>query len=236
MPKLTLAAIIPCLNEEATIASVVEGLRARGVQRVIVADNGSHDASAANALQAGAEVVHEPRRGYGSACLRAMRVLEASAPDAVLFCDGDGADDLNDVSLLEHVLVHQGADIVVGSRSRGPREPGALLPQARVGNAIATLWIRALTGVAFTDLGPLRLVRWPALIALQMDDPDYGWTVQMQLRAARRGLRCAEIPVRYKRRRGGTSKVSANLRGSVLAGVTILRVLGRETVAGWRRT
>jgi glycosyltransferase involved in cell wall biosynthesis len=219
--------IIPALNEERSIDQVVRAALATGhVRRVVVGDNGSTDRTAAIASQAGAMVVHAPRRGYGSACMAALDALRPDPPSAVLFMDGDAADDPADIPRLLAELAE--ADLVIGSRTRGAREPGALTPHARWGNWLACRLIAARWGVRFTDLGPLRMIRWQALEALQMSDPDWGWTVEMQIKAARQGLRCREIPVAY-RRRIGVSKVSGTLSGSWNAGLTILRWIAVES-------
>jgi len=218
--------IIPALNEERSVGSVVQGLLARGVRRVFVVDNGSTDRTAACAREAGAFVVREPQRGYGRACLTGIASLALDAPDVVVFCDADASDDPDDlVALLSSISA--GADLVIGSRSRGESERGALLPQARFGNWLATRLIRRLYGVTFTDLGPFRAIRTEALLRLDMQDVDFGWTVEMQIKAAKVGLRCAEVPVRY-RRRVGASKISGTLWGSVRAGHKILYTIARE--------
>lgn len=226
---LSVVAIIPALDEEATIASVVASLPRDLVAQVIVVDNGSRDATAERAASAGAIVVSEPRRGYGQACLAGLDHAARLLPQVVLFVDGDGSDDPADLPALLEPIASGRADFVVGSRARGERETGALTPQARVGNWIATTWIRVLTGVRFSDLGPFRAIRWEALLSLGLDDRDYGWTVEMQWKAARRGLRNAEVPVRYRRRRGGSSKVAGSIRGTIGASVKILSCLARYT-------
>ncbi|TVR03020.1 MAG: glycosyltransferase family 2 protein [Deltaproteobacteria bacterium] len=222
--------IIPCLNEEAAIGGVVRGIEDERIRQVVVVDNGSTDASAARAGEAGAVVLFEGRRGYGQACLTGLDHLASDPPDAVLFVDGDQADDPSDIPvLLDRLGSPDHVDLVVGSRATGPRERGALLPQARFGNWLATKLMRRFFGAPFTDLGPLRVIRWDALQRLAMQDRNYGWTVEMQVRAVRRGLRCAEVPVHY-RRRVGRSKVSGTLRGSVRAGTVILRTIVREAL------
>ena len=220
--------IIPALDEEEALSEVIAAIPRR-VRQVVVADNGSRDRTAAVALEAGAVVVHEPRRGYGHACLAAMAQLSADPPDVVVFLDGDGSDDPTELDALLAPL-RDGAELVIGSRTRGRAEPGSLTAPQRVGNALACRWIEGVYGERFTDLGPFRAIRWDALMALGMRDPNWGWTVEMQLAAARQKLRCAEIPVRYRNRRGGTSKVSGTVRGSVAAGIKILWLLTRETV------
>jgi glycosyltransferase involved in cell wall biosynthesis len=238
------AVVIPALNEEGCIGPVVRELaealsawRHPGgepvAHTILVGDNGSTDRTAERAREAGARVVEAPRRGYGSACLAALEALPDAA-DVVLFADGDGADDPADVAALLEPIAHGEADLVIGSRAMGERlgavEEGALTTPQRFGNALATSLIQLWWGVQFTDLGPYRAITRPALEALAMDDRDFGWTVQMQARAARQGLRVRDVPVRYRRRRAGTSKVSGNLKGSFLAGVIILRTIAVEAV------
>jgi glycosyltransferase involved in cell wall biosynthesis len=227
--------VIPALNEAATIASVVEQLiRAVPdgvVGTVVVADNGSTDATAQEAQAAGAVVVREPVRGYGKACLAAL-ATSSFGHDVVLFADGDGADDAGDVPAMLQPLVAAQADLVIGSRvlgsKRGWVERGALTPAQRVGNKLATSLLAAAYRQPATDLGPFRAIRSAALARLHMDDVDFGWTVQMQARAARVGLRTVEVPVHYRKRRAGRSKVSGDLRASIVAGGVILSTLWRE--------
>lgn len=220
--------VIPALNEERAIGLVVAGIVDPRVRRVVVCDNGSVDATAAVARAHGAVVVSEPERGYGAACLRALDHIRRDPPDVVAFVDGDFADDATDLTGLVDAIA-DGADLAIGSRNRGGAEQGALTPHARFGNWLATWLIARLYGVAFTDLGPLRAIRWTALERLEMTDRDFGWTVEMQVKAAKRGLRCVERSVRY-RARVGTSKVSGTVVGSARAGHKILWVIARE----WR--
>lgn len=222
----TVDVVIPALDEERALPRVIEEIPRELVRRVVVADNGSRDRTARVARDAGAEVVEERRRGYGRACLRALDALRASPPDVVVFLDGDHSDHPAEMGLLLDEI-DRGAELVIGSRARGRRERGALTPQQIVGNAIACRALATLYGVSFTDLGPFRAITWGALERLGMREPTYGWTVEMQIKAARRGLRCAEVPVSY-RRRIGTSKVSGTVRGTVLASVTILSLLARH--------
>jgi glycosyltransferase involved in cell wall biosynthesis len=193
----------------------------------VVCDNGSRDGTAEIARKHGAVVVREPRRGYGSACLRALRALEDDPPEIVLFMDGDQSDDPADTAALLEPILAGRADLVIGSRVLGRREPGALTPQSRAGNWIATRLIAWLYGVRYTDLGPFRAIRYESLAALGMRDPDFGWTVEMQVKAARSGLRSEEVPVRY-RRRIGRSKISGTLAGATAAGVKILGTIARD--------
>jgi glycosyltransferase involved in cell wall biosynthesis len=187
----------------------------------VVADNGSTDGTARVAREHGATVVLEPRRGYGAACLKALEALAADPPDVVLFLDADLSDDPAQAGAVLAPILEGRADLVVGSRILGQREPGALSPHARFGNWLATRLLAALYGARYTDLGPFRAIRYEALMALEMRDKDFGWTVEMQVKAARRGLRHTEVPVRY-RRRVGRSKISGTVGGSVRAGAKIL--------------
>jgi hypothetical protein len=178
-------------------------------------------------------VVYEGRPGYGAACLRALREISYDPPSVVLFADGDLADDPADATTLLDTIA-SGAELVIGSRVLGQSDPGALLPQAVFGNWLATRLIRVRWGMQFTDLGPFRAVTWEALTRLDMKDRDFGWTVEMQVKAARLQLRCAEVPVHY-RRRVGVSKVSGTIKGSVRAGEKILRVIALEAIGGGER-
>ena len=218
--------IIPALNEQDALPLVLRDIPRPPVRRVIVADNGSTDRTAEVARKNGAEVVHEPERGYGAACLKALAHLAADPPDIVVFLDGDYSDHPDELlSLIDPI--HAGdADMVIGSRTRGRQERGALSPQQRAGNAVACAALRLMYRVRYTDLGPFRAIRWGALQALGMQDRNYGWTVEMQIKAAQRGITYREVPVSY-RQRIGVSKVSGTVRGSVSAGAKILWLLGR---------
>jgi glycosyltransferase involved in cell wall biosynthesis len=218
--------IIPALNEEAALPLVLRDIPRPPVRRVVVADNGSTDLTATVAHENGAEVVHEPERGYGAACLKALSHLAADPPDIVVFVDGDYSDHPSELPWLISPIVAGDADMVIGSRARGQQEQGALSVQQRVGNAIACRALRLLYGVSYTDLGPFRAIRWETLQTVGMQDRNYGWTVEMQIKAAQRGVAYHEVPVSY-RRRIGASKVSGTVRGSVSAGAKILWLLGR---------
>lgn len=217
--------LIPAYNEAPGIRRVVEPIVGLA-RRVVVVDNGSTDATASEARAGGATVVYEAHMGYGRACLTGLAYLSADPPDVVAFMDGDLADDPSDFPALL-AEIERGADLVIGSRATGQAEEGALSPHQAFGNWLATTLIRGLYGVRFTDLGPFRMVRWSALERIGMRDQNFGWTVEMQVRAAKLGLRCAEVPVRY-RRRVGVSKVSGTVKGSVMAGTIILGTIAKE--------
>ena len=218
--------IIPALDEERALPRVLAEIPRPPVRRVVVADNGSRDRTAQVAREGGAEVVHEPARGYGRACLRAIAHLAGDPPDVVVFLDGDHSDRPAELPSLLTPIIEGRADLVIGSRTRGVAERGSLTPQQRVGNAIACLALRRLYGARYSDLGPFRAIRWETLVALGMRDLDYGWTIEMQVKAARLGVPHAEVPVSY-RRRIGVSKVSGTVRGTLGASRKILWTLAR---------
>lgn len=219
--------IIPALDEERALPHVLAEIPRPPVRRVVVADNGSRDRTAEVARQGGAEVVHEARRGYGRACLRAIAHLAADPPDVAVFLDGDHSDRPAELPALLAPIAEGRAELVIGSRTRGGAERGSLTPQQRAGNAVACAALRLLYRVRYTDLGPFRAIRWDTLAALGMCDPDYGWTVEMQVKAARLGVPHAEVPVSYHRRIG-VSKVSGTLRGTLGASRKILWTLARH--------
>ena len=219
--------VIPVLDEEEALPGVLHAMP-NGVRRVVVADNGSRDRSAARAREAGAEVVYEPRRGYGNACLAALAHLRADPPDVVVFVDGDGSDDVRQLPRLLEPIEDGRAEFVVGSRVRGELAKGALTLPQRVGNAVACLGLRALYGARYSDLGPFRAIRWSSLERLEMVDANWGWTVEMQIKAAKKDVAHEEVAVDYGLRQGGESKVSGTVRGSVNAGVKILWLLARH--------
>jgi glycosyltransferase involved in cell wall biosynthesis len=182
------------------------------------------------ARAAGAEVVRASRQGYGSACLAGLdHVRRSGAPDIVVFVDADYSDHPEELPALVAPILAGEADLVIGSRALGRREPGALLPQARFGNLLACWMIRVLYRHHCTDLGPFRAASWPALESLQMRDPDFGWTAEMQVKALRRGLRVVEVPVSY-RRRVGVSKITGTVSGTVRAGYKIITTILRYSV------
>lgn len=219
--------VIPALDEEAALPAVLAAIARPPVRRVVVADNGSTDRTAEVARAGGAEVVFEPRRGYGAACLAALAHLRGDPPDVVVFMDGDGSHQAAELTSLVEPIASGRADLVVGSRVLGSSDPGSLTASQRFGNALACRLLRFGYGARYTDLGPFRAIRWDALAGLGMADRGYGWTVEMQVRAARAGLRHVEVPVGQRRRQGGASKVSGTLRGVAGAGGKILWTLWR---------
>lgn len=215
------ALIIPALNEEECIAATLDGLPAGLFRYVIVADNGSTDATAALARAHGALVSFEPERGYGATCLAALALLPADA-EIVAFLQADGSEDPAEAPRLLDPIRRNEADLVLGSRPLGHPEPGALLPHQRFGNWLACTLIRLVYGHSYTDLGPFRAIRRSSLETLAMRDRNYGWTIEMQIRALQHGLRVREVPVSYRPRRAGENKVSGHLRSSLTAGWIIL--------------
>lgn len=217
--------IIPAYNEEESIKLVLQDMPWDLVREVIVCNNNSTDRTAEVATEHGATVVHQPQKGYGSACLKGIEhITNKSAseqPDIVVFLDGDYSDYPQEMHQLIAPILHQDMDMVIGSRAIGDLEQGAMQPQQIFGNWLATNLIKLIYKYTFTDLGPFRAITWDKLQALKMEDPDFGWTVEMQVKAAKMKFKCTEIPVSY-RRRVGISKVSGTIRGSVLAGHKIL--------------
>jgi glycosyltransferase involved in cell wall biosynthesis len=221
-----IAVVIPALNEEEAIGRVLADIPAF-VDRVVVADNGSTDRTAEVARRCGAIVVTEAERGYGAACLAGLAAVGDAA--VIVFMDGDYSDHGSEMASLVAPIVRGEADMVLGSRVLGEREAGSLTPQQRFGNWLATTLMRLIWRVRYTDLGPYRAIDAAALGRLGMTDRNYGWTIEMQIRAAIAGLRVAEVPVSY-RRRIGQSKVSGTVKGTVMAGIKILSVIGRFAV------
>lgn len=216
--------IIPACNEEESIGSVIREIpEGPHVEEVIVVDNNSKDNTAINAARAGATVLSEIRQGYGYACLKGMEYIGQleTRTDIIIFLDGDYSDYPEEMHLLITEITLKNADFVIGSRALGKRSKGSMtLPQI-FGNWLATRLIHIFYGVKFTDLGPFRAIKWEALKKLNMSDKTYGWTVEMQLKAAKQKLRCREVPVSY-RRRIGQSKVSGTVKGTVMAGYKII--------------
>ena len=223
-----IVAVIPALDEASSIALVVETLRkgrSVALHRIVVVDNGSTDGTGEIARRVGASVVREERRGYGYACLTG--VLAAEEADVIVLLDGDAADDPNDFSAILEPLLAGKADLVVGSRMLGSREPGSMTPQQVLGNRLAAFLMRNIYGVKVSDLGSFRTIRRDDLLALEMREMTYGWPVEMMVKAARAGYRYHEVPVRHRRRSGGASKVGGTLLGSIKAGWYILSTVFR---------
>jgi glycosyltransferase involved in cell wall biosynthesis len=220
-----IALIIPALDEEHAIGNLLESVDRRLVRDVIVGDNGSRDGTAAIARARGAEVVHVAERGYGAACAGALTRL-AHDVDVVVFMDADGSDDPAEIARLLEPIERGLADLVIGSRVLGIVEPGALTPQQRFGNWLATHLITWIYGHRYTDLGPFRAIRRELLDRIAMRDRRYGWTVEMQVRALQLEARVAEVPVRY-RKRVGKSKISGTVMGVVKAGWWIIYTIFR---------
>lgn len=220
------ALVIPALNEQDSIQTTLRSLPPGVFERVIVADNGSSDQTARRAAEAGAIVVREPQRGYGAACLAGIAALPDSI-EAVVFMDADGSDDPADLPLLLGPIERDEADMVIGWRDPAKAEPGAVTPQQRFGNWLAVFLIHRLHGHCYSDLGPFRAIRRVSLDRIGMRDRNYGWTIEMQIKALRHRLRVAEAPVRCRRRRAGRSKVGGSLWGGFAAGCKILWTVAR---------
>ena len=225
----TIVVIIPVLNEEDSIGLVLSHIPEGLARAVIVVDNGSTDRTGAVAGDGGAVVVREPRRGYGAACLRGMAEAARFEPDVIVFLDGDYSDHPEEMADLVRPIMEGGYDMVIGSRMLGRRAPGAMPVQALIGNIMVPAIIRWLYGHRYTDLGPFRAIRYDRLLALGMVDQNFGWTVEMQIKAAQRNYRTLDVPVRY-RKRVGVSKITGTLSGAVKAGVKILWVTFRYAV------
>ena len=215
--------IIPVYNEADSIAYVIRDIPNDLVRNIIVCNNNSTDDTPDIARRAGAVVVDAPARGYGNACLKGMAYIagQKTKPDIVVFLDGDYSDYPGQLPEVVAPIIHQNFDMVIGSRALGKMEQGAMMPQQIFGNWLATRLIKIFFGYTFTDLGPFRAIRYDRLLELQMADKTYGWTVEMQVKAAKKGFRCKEVAVDYKKRIG-ESKVSGTIKGTILAGYKIL--------------
>ena len=231
---MTTLAIIPAFNEARAIGQVISDIPDRLVDEVVVVNNASTDATEPHARAAGATVIDEPRQGYGSACLRGIKYARTKQPDIVVFLDGDYSDHPNEMPRLVGPIAADEADFVVGSRIRGESEPGALLPQAQMGNRLACTLMERIWDAEYTDLGPFRAIRFSTLQALDMQDETFGWTIEMQIKAVEARLRVEEVPVSY--RRGiGPSKITGTLSGTVKASAKILWTIGRMAATRGRR-
>lgn len=214
-----ISVILPAFNEESSIGLVLDDLPQARLHQIIVVNNASTDNTAEVARQHGATVVDEPRRGYGSACLRGIATLDA--PDIVVFLDADYSDYPEEIDLLVQPIAAGEQDFVLGSRMLLPESRKALLPQARYGNQLAVFLIRLFFRYRFTDLGPFRAIRFTSLKEIGMRDTNFGWTVEMQIKAVKNGLRIQEVPVRY-RWRVGVSKITGTVSGTFKAGTKII--------------
>jgi glycosyltransferase involved in cell wall biosynthesis len=219
-PRPRVALIIPTLNEEEAIGGVIAAVPLGCVDEIIVVDSGSSDRTVERARAAGARVLIEAERGYGRAC-RAGAVA-ATDFDILVFLDGDGSDCPELIPMLLEPLFAGRCDFAIGSRTRGKREPGSMSPHQILAGHVAGVALRLLYGVRYTDMSPFRAIRRDALLRLGMREATYGWNLEMQMRAARAGLRIEEIPVAHRRRAGGRSKVSGSVRGTVRASLSLL--------------
>jgi glycosyltransferase involved in cell wall biosynthesis len=224
---LVVGVVLPARDEERALPAVLPAIPP-WVAEIVVADNGSRDATAAVARAQGATVVSEPVAGYGRACLAGIAAL-SPAVEVIVFLDADASDDPGGIAALLAPIAAGRAEFVLASRTRGDAEPGALTPQQRLGNALACTLMRWIWGARYSDLGPFRAITRTAFDRLAMQDRTWGWTVEMQIRAAKAGLRTEEVPLPY-RRRIGVSKISGTLRGTLRAGTRILWVIGREAL------
>jgi len=215
--------IIPAFNEENAVGIVIREIPKHLVAEIIVVNNNSNDQTAQIAKEAGATVLNENRQGYGWACLKGIDYCKQQniLPDIVVFMDADHSDYPEEMSTVIKPIIEQNFDMVIGSRALGKRERGSMTPQQIFGNWLATNLIKIFYGVTYTDLGPFRAITFEKLIAMKMQDTTYGWTVEMQLKAAKMKLKVVEVPVNY-RSRIGVSKVSGTLKGTIMAGYKIL--------------
>ncbi|MEY3441958.1 MAG: hypothetical protein RLZZ519_239 [Bacteroidota bacterium] len=222
--------IIPAFNEAESIGKVVGDIPKGLVREVVVVNNSSTDATETNAKAAGATVLRETRKGYGFACLCGIAYANAKQgaerPDIIVFIDGDYSDHPEQLPDLLRPILEEGYDMVIGSRALGARERGSMTPQQVFGNWLATTLIRLFYRTRYTDLGPFRVIKMDKLLALEMKDQTYGWTVEMQLKAAKKKFKTTEVAVNY-RRRIGVSKVSGTVKGTILAGYKILYTIFR---------
>lgn len=220
-PKIVV--IIPAFNEEQSIGKVVEHIPKDWVDEVIVVDNNSTDQTSQVAETAGATVLSQPIQGYGNACLKGIDYAKSlnPLPEIIVFMDGDFSDYPEELPLVVGPIIDKEMDMVIGSRALGDRQKGSMTPQQVFGNWLATSLLRLFYGVSYSDLGPFRAIRFNKLVEIGMKDRTYGWTVEMQLKAAKHKLNTCEVPVNYKVRIG-FSKVSGTLKGTIMAGYKIL--------------
>jgi len=215
--------IIPAYNEQCSVGKVIEDIPKEFVREIIVVNNNSSDETSKNAVKAGATVFNESRQGYGYACLKGMAHCEQKTqkPDIIVFLDADYSDHPEEMPEVVRPITEEGIDMVIGSRALGKKEPGSMTPQQVFGNWLATRLMRIFYGVKYTDLGPFRAIRFDKLLEINMEDKTYGWTIEMQIKAAKLGMKSTEVPVTY-RKRIGKSKVSGTVKGTIFAGVKII--------------
>jgi len=218
--------IIPAFNERESVGRVIADIDKNLVREIIVVDNNSTDDTRMNALAAGATVLHERKRGYGAACLKGIAYVREKSipPDIVVFLDSDYSDHPEEMAQVIAPIIQADYDLVIGSRALGNRERGSMTAQQLIGNWLASRLLRMIYHIHFTDLGPFRAIRWNKLLQLSMIDQTYGWTAEMQVKAAKQKFKCTEVPVSY-RRRIGVSKVSGTVKGTLLAGYKIITTI-----------
>jgi len=226
MVNKKIVVIIPAFNEENSVGKVVKDIPKNLVSEIVVVNNNSNDLTKVNALAAGAIVVDEPKQGYGNACLKGMAFVSEMEikPDIIVFIDADYSDYPEEIELLVKPIIEDNFDMVIGSRALGKRESGSMTPQQIFGNWLATSLLKLFYKVSYTDLGPFRAIKYQKLLELKMIDKTYGWTVEMQLKAAKQKYKITEIPVTY-RVRIGHSKVSGTVKGTVMAGYKIITTI-----------
>lgn len=216
--------IIPAFNEAYSIQYVINDIPKSLIRKIVVVNNSSTDHTKQIAIKAGAVVIDENKKGYGNACLTGINYTAQDPPDIVVFLDGDYSDYPDELSFIVDPIINKQVDLVIGSRLRGKHEKGSLLPQAIFGNKLACFLIKLIYGVKFTDLGPFRAIRWESLVKLKMADTNYGWTVEMQIKAIKHQLKITEVPVSY-RKRIGVSKITGTVSGTIKAGYKILYLI-----------
>jgi len=223
--KKRVLVIIPAFNEADSIGKVLMDIPKDLVNEVVVVNNNSTDETEYIATNLGATVLREEKKGYGYACLKGIEYAQSKSPEErpqiIVFLDGDYSDFPREMTQLVKPIIEDNYDLVIGSRTTGNREKGSMLPQAVIGNIIATKLIRLFYGYNFTDLGPFRAIKFEKILDLQMQDTTFGWTVEMQVKAAKKKLKCTEVPVSY-RKRIGVSKITGTIEGTLKASYKIL--------------
>jgi glycosyltransferase involved in cell wall biosynthesis len=221
--RMKIAVIIPALNEETTLPLVLNDIPKDIVDEVVVVDNGSSDRTPEIAKELGATLLFESKKGYGYPCLRGIEYLKTKNPDIVVFVDGNYSDHSDEIGKLVAPMIKEDYDLVLGSRVMGKVEEGALRMPVRFGNLLATVLIRSLYGYKYTDVGPFRAIKFDKLLELDLND-NLGWTIEMQVKAVKRGYKILEVPVSY-RKGTGKSKFTGNIKGIAVVGYRILRAV-----------